>query len=139
MKAVEYEEIRNEENWQTIKYVDVFNKQYLPSHSNLLGWRALLVNSPDVQPYIHTDHGNFSLSGTEDAIKLHDAKSIRDCVGQEVNWFRFPPKVPRSVSQHPSESSISKFKSMIFDIPNNLFVDGLSMTPDELSRLADKR
>lgn len=139
VKRVDTQEIRSEEDWQTINYVDVFTKRYLPPHSDLLAWRSRLSEIAGAQPYIHTDHGNFSRSGIDDAINLHNAKYIRDCVGQELNWFRFPPKLPRSVSKHSSETSIAKFKSMIFDTPNTQFVDGLSMTPDELSRMAHTR
>ena len=96
--------IEFQQSWQTIKYVDVFNAKYLPPHSDLLLWRSRLgdTSSDTGSPYVHSDHDNFSPSGVEDAIKLLDAKAIRDCVGQEVNWFRNAPKLPRSAPEHPS-------------------------------------
>ena len=139
IRQVNENEIRFDESWATINYIDVFSAKFLPPLSDLLMWRSRLSDSVtetiNGKPYVHSDVGKFSQSGIEDAIKILNAKSIRDCVGQEVNWFRHPPKLPRSVGRHPSASSIEKFKAMIFDQPLDKFVGELSMTPEESSRL----
>ena len=93
VKRVEAEELKFLDEWQSLKPLDPFIACYLPPHSDLLIWRSRLRDiDQDIHPYIESDHGNFVLDTVEQAIKLHDAKAVRDCVSQEILWFDQPPK-----------------------------------------------
>ena len=140
VKRVETEELKFSDDWQSLKLFDPFSARYLPPHSDLLIWRSRLRDiDQDVHPFIHSDHGNFVLDTVEQAIKLHDAKAVRECVSQEIQWFRHPPKRPQSVAIHPSQTSLETFQHLVSDTPLNSFVRNLSMKPGELARLAHNR
>ena len=120
--------------------VDPFNVGYLPPLSDLLIWRAHLGSfGQDQKPYIATNHGNFDLEAVQNAIKLHDAKSIKECVFQETSWFQSPPKRPMSVSEYPTNILLDRYQHLILNTPHNIFVENLSMKPGELAQLAHTR
>ena len=134
VRRVEFEELQFTKDLKNVKVVDVFNIAYIPPHSDLLIWRSRLRNmGKDHNAYIASDHGNFVLENVEYAIKLHDAKSISDCVFQETSWFQNPPKRPHSVSQYPSQDLLERFQDVISNTPSSNFIENLFMKPCELA------
>ena len=97
VKSVECDEVKFSQNWRSMTFTDPFDCHYLPPHSDLLLWRSRLRDlDSDIHPYISSNHGNFNLDTVEQAIRLHDAKSVRDCYVQELNWFANRAKLPRT-------------------------------------------
>ena len=124
----------------TLVIVDPFNVGYLPPLSDLLIWRAHLGSfGHDQKPYIATNYGNFDLEAVRNAILLHDAKSIKECVFQETSWFQNPPNRPMSVSEYPTNILLDRYQHLILNTPHNMFVENLSMKPGELAQLAHTR
>lgn len=140
VKRIDMEELKFTEDLTSLNVVDIFSSTYLPPHSDLLVWRSRLRSiDKDRNAYIASDHGNFLLDTVDNAIKLHNAKTIRDCVDQETIWFRNPPKRPHSVSEYPKESLLDRFQDLTLNTPSNRFIGNLSMKPGELAGLAHTR
>jgi len=115
--------------------------RFLPPLTSLLHWRSEIdgANTLSTQRfYVDSEFGKFDIDCTRDAVKLIQAKDVKQSVKQELDWFALERLNPRVILQ-PSTVSINNFRSLIHNHPMDNEIQGLNMVPGELARLCCKR
>ena len=113
----------------------------MPPRDTLLKWKDSLQreNNAGQECVIQGPFGAYSTESIDTLLRLHKANAIKTEVTKELAWFKSSTPTPGMVAEHPSPTSIAKFKTLIHSTQYDQYIPGFGMDPDELSRICCNR
>ena len=113
----------------------------MPPRDTLLKWKDSLQreNNAGQECVIQGPFGAYSTESIDTLLRLHKANAIKTEVTKELAWFKSSTPTPGMVAEHPSPTSIAKFKTLINSTQYDQYIPGFGMDPDELSRICCNR
>ena len=123
------------------KLIDPFSMKKIPPINLLHRWKNQISAARSIARnffYVSTNIGNISLKEVDHLILLHNVQRTKLSVDQELGWLCQPYMKP-IVQNLPSVASFEAYKSMIFNWPQDAFVDDLEISSQDLSMLCLKR
>ena len=118
---------------------DPLSTAFIPPQDLLRHWSDLIRQRQQIAAgtaYIQSNIGIYDDGAVQTALRLHKALHVKKSVEQEIDWFARSYLKPKSVSSHPSDESLERFKTLIWSTGGyGASIPRIGLSPSELSVL----